>query len=443
SWLGNPSARYEVTRTPRGLRFTVRGPGLGMKFSHQVAGDRLPQGYFKVAYRAIGVDTTSTDYVLYAANAPGGRAPDEQYVFRLNQLTADGQPQVLVGYCKVDGTATLAVQVQVAPGGEEASLELGPLEIWGSRPPVKLEEIVAAGSGWPANMKPWRPVNLPPGLGRGDVSSVLGVEGWWPADQITVQGVPFLVHDGAVLGTSRSEPGALEVPLTGRARQLYLLLGAWLPTRPLPGYSPEAIGFVELPHRFVCEIRYRDGRAERQMPTALGSQRLGLARGIGAYALACDSRRELESLRVLDGHRRGAVVLFAVTASTRDGPATAATRPMRAPELERRRRTSEACAVACGREEIRIDSGATHLRLMTRRGLELGDLRSDYLPDIPTLAWAGSLFTVKVGDIEVRSGEATVTDVAAASPTEAVVSITLTPALPLDVPPYGGCSPPR
>ncbi|MCX7597879.1 MAG: hypothetical protein N2512_03285, partial [Armatimonadetes bacterium] len=47
SWLGNPSARYEVTRIPRGLRFTVRGPGLGMKFSHQVAGDRLPQGYFK------------------------------------------------------------------------------------------------------------------------------------------------------------------------------------------------------------------------------------------------------------------------------------------------------------------------------------------------------------------------------------------------------------
>lgn len=433
SWLGNPSSRYEVTRTPRGVCFTVRGPGLGMKFSHQVAGDRLPQGYFKLAYRATGVDTAWSDYVFYAANAPGGRAPDEQYVFRLNQLTADGQPHVLVGYCKVDGAVPLAVQVQVAPGAEEASLEIGPLEIWAQRPPTKLEEIITAAAGWAADMKIWRPVAMPAGLGRAEATSILGIEGWWPAEQVTVQGVPFLVRDGAVLGTSRSDPGALEVPLAGRARQLYLLLGAWLPTRSLPGYSPEASGFVEWPHRFVCEIRYRGGRVERQMPTALGSSRVGLSRGVGAYALACDSGSELESLAVVDGHRRGAVVLFAVTASTKDGPATVATRPVPAAKLAPRSRRSGACAVDVSNEgEIRVDSGATHLRLLTRRGLELAEIRSDYLPDTPTLAWAGSLFAIKVGDIEVRSGEATVTSVTATSPTEAVVSLTLSPALPID-----------
>jgi len=433
SWLANPSSRYEVVRTPVGIRFAVRGPGLGMKFSHLVAGPPLPRGYFKVRYRAVGIDTTLGDYALYAANAPGGRAPEEQYVFRLNQLTADGQPHVLTGYCRVEGAVTLAVQVQVAPGAEEAAIELGPLEIWAQRPPTKLDEVVVAAAGWPDDMRSWRPLALPLALAPADAGSILAVEGWWAAERLTIQGVPFRVGHGAVAGTPRSEPGVIRVPLTGRARQLYLLLGVWLPHRPLPGYSPEAAGFVEWPHRFVCEIRYRGGRIERQMPTAVASGRIGIGRGIGVYALACDPGRDLEALALLDGHRRGAVVLFAVTASTKGGPATPATRFVSAPALTPRARRSDTCAVDVSKPgEVRVDSGATHLTLLVRRGLELGWIRSDYVPGLPTLAWAGSLFAVKVGDIEVRSGEASVTNVAASSPTEAVVSMTLSPALPID-----------
>ncbi len=433
SWLGNPSAEARVEKTAVGVKFVVRGGGLGMKWS-RVLPEAIPGGYLKMRYRARGINPRH-DYALYAASEPGGKAPDEQYVVHLDELIADGQWHTAVAYCRVAKIKTLAVQVQVEHGADAAELEIASLQIGGPRPQVKLTEECDARAGWlgteEMKRRGLKPLPPPTGTEKSEAQRLMGLAGWWPAKRITVAGVPFVVGDGAA-GSGRSAIGEIVYGVGGRWRQLYLLLGARLPAREQPGYNPARPRLVTHPHRFVCELLYGDGFVEQQMPTCLSLARPGVRHGVAVYALAVDGRRRLEKLVLRDGHKRGAFVLYAVTAASKPGPADPAVAPQRAPKLKPRRRASDARRVIYEGAELRADSGALHLRLDLSGGVDLVSLTSDYLPDVPTLAWQGSIFSVRVGDVEARSSDIKVAGVEVSDDgRRATVTLDFEPMLPL------------
>jgi hypothetical protein len=426
-WLGNPSGAHQVTDSQQGVCFTVREAGRGMKWSRDLS-EPLAGGYFKLRYRAWGLSSWA-DYALYAANAPGGQAPQEQKVILLSELRSDGRWHVAVAYCRVPQIRTLAVQVQAEQ--TEAGLELGRLEVWGSRPPVALTEECAAQAGWPAKLNFFAPQPPPGGTSQEGIESLLRLQGWWPAEKITVEGIPFWVGHRQAAATQRGELGAIEVPVPGRWAQLYLLLGAALPSREAPGYTCPARA-VSYPHRFVCELQYQDGLREQQIPTCLAGGQPEVREGVGVYALAADPARPLQRLVLRDGHTRGGFALFGVTASRRPGPASRATAARRAAQLTPRPRLSAARLVRLtSQDELEIHSGALHACFRLRPGLELASLTSDYLPGLGTAVWAGSIFAVAVGDAQVRSAAAQVAKVEQTGPEAATLSLSLQPLLPL------------
>ncbi|MBC7287671.1 MAG: hypothetical protein H5T86_06415, partial [Armatimonadetes bacterium] len=431
SWLANPSSDVSVAKTQSGVTFVVRGPGRGMKWSRLLDAP-VEGGYVKLRYRARGLATWH-DYVVYMASQGGGRAPDEQYVLYLDQLLADGQWHTAVAFCQVRSVKTVAVQVQCA--GEEAELEIACLQIWGGRPEQTLAEECPATPGWPdaETIRPagFHPLPPPTGLTVKQAQAVARLGGWWAGNKITVAGIPFLVGDSAA-GSSRAGLEEITYDAPGRWRQLYMLLGASLPSQERPGYNPARPQTVSYPHRFICELRYADGFTEQQMPTSLATREAVVRQGVGAYALSVDSSRALQQLVIRDGHNRGAFVLYAVTASTKPGPADEVTAPRPAPKLKPQTRRSNVCRITYADNKLQADSGAIHLNLDLARGVDLRSLTSDYLPGVSTLVWQGSIFAVRVSDVEVRSAEVQVKGVHLSDDgRRAVIALNFSSRLPL------------
>lgn len=426
TWLSNPAEDCAVTRTKDGLRFYVGEAGKGMKWSCDLAKE-LPGGYFKLRYRAVGLQPRN-DYALYAAVSGGGRSEREQYVFKLNELQADGDWHVAVAFYNAELVRALAIQVQAVRAG--AWIEVSGIEIWGTRPAVTIGEVCTYSPKWPQDLASFRPLTLPDPARPRKLQRALGFSGWFDTPRITVQGIPFDVGRGGLLSQWK-DIGWMEVQVRGPYAQLYLLLAARLPSTEVPSYRRKPAKLVLYPHRFVVEIRYADGRAERQMPTCLPSGQPCVASGIRAYALATDPQRPIARLRLYDGHRRGAFALLALTGSTKPGPATEATAPVRAPVLTPASRRSEAQRCRVSDDSLTVDSGALHLSLSTRTGLELAELRSDYLPHISPVADAGPLFTISLGDKSATSAQAAVRRVARTGPASANVLLDFSPTVPL------------
>ncbi|MCD6351892.1 MAG: hypothetical protein J7M26_07225, partial [Armatimonadetes bacterium] len=431
TWLSNPFETATVNRTAEGLRFEVAEPGKGMKWSCDLR-EQLPGGYFKMRYRAKGL-LPRNDYALYAAVSGGGRSEREQYVFLLNELQADGQWHVATAFYEADLVRTFAVQVQAAE--PDAWLEISEMGIWASRPPVHLSEICSFRSGWPARLGPYKPLPLPEGQAAEKAARVLRLADWFEPARVTVSDVPFDLTGGKALVSGGKDLGVLQVPLKGRARQLYLLLGARLPAEEAPGYGTKPARLVVYPHRFVAEAEYGDGAREFEMPVQVATGRACVAAGVGVYALAVQGDRELKSLRLHDGHRGGAFVLAGVTTSQADGPATAATRPRPSVKSHPRQAASRECRVkvdAAGKRLV-VQSGALRLDFSLATGLKLIALRSDYL-GLGAKARAVEDFevlTVQAGEQQARASQAKVLALRQVNARTARVELDLGPQVPV------------
>ncbi len=427
AWLSNPTERPAVTRTEEGLRFSVPDMGFGMKWSCDLA-EQLPGGYFKLRYRARGLELRR-DYVLYAAVSGGGKSEQEQYVFYLNDLVPDGDWHTLTALYAADFVKTLAVQVQARE--PDAWLEISSLEIWGRRPETKLTDVCPYRASWPAELGPFKPLALTTGEPFSELQRALRMVGWFESPRVSVRDVPFDVSSGLGLLSGSARVGFLETPLKGRWRQLYLLLGARLPSTEQPSYAFKPASVERYPHRFITEVVYADGGSEQQMPTRLSTGRAEVSAGLAVYALAVDPNREVDALRLYDGHRQGTFALVAVTPSTADGPATAATKPQPASLLRPAERADDVSRVRKSADgSLLLDSGALHAEFVAGPSLALRRLTSDYVKGVNTVVEGGALFSVSVGETAVTSDQARVTRVSIEG-RSAVVDLDLRPKLPM------------
>lgn len=416
SWLGNYSERSRCEGTPEGTRFVVPEAGMGAKWSRTLPQAIVGPAWVAMRYRARGVNrgAASTDYALYVAAEPGGRALQEQYLIHLGDLVGDGAWHVEVSRVTIPAVKTLAVQVQAAT--EAASLEIASLSFHTRKPPVRLADVFACEVGWPADREHMHPLILPEGNVSGeDLARRLGYPDWISAGRITVAGVPFELRQGprAVGMTPREEPGSIEVPLEGRGAELYLLLGAQLPSTEEPSFGGGKLNVIRQVERFVAKIEYADGTTEKQFPLQLASREHAIGRGLHAYSLALEPDRDLERLVLRDGMARGAFALVAATVSDQPGPASKVTAVRPAVALPGPRPVgTRAAGITRLNDRIILDAWTVSMTLDCSHGLRMAHLENHSWAGAPLSFSPGPLFRVLMADGALTSCDFVVTQVA-------------------------------
>ena len=413
SWLANYTPQSACEATAEGLKFSVAEPGRGAKWSCELPEAVEGARWVAMRYRATGMQS-SPDYALYIAQEPGGKARQEQYVITLSDIIDDGAWHVQTSLVEVPGIKSLAVQVQcdAAP----ASLEVSDITLLEHKAPVPVSAEFPCRHRQGPPPAGFRIVELGPGDTAGsELSRRLGYVGWIGEGDVTVRDIPFTLRPEAeaVCMTPIRGAGAIEVPVSGRAAELYLLLAAKLPARDEPSFRSEALRTIDQVERFVAQIDYEDGSSEQQFPFQPSSARHCISRGLGLYALALDPQKALRRIALHDGFHRGAFGLIAATLSERPGPATEATEF--APAIQVPRPMEDLPAVPTGihvgEQQLTATTAEMALRLDWSAGLRLAELRSLH-PGGDALAVApGPLFRIRSGELSLTSEDFAVTEV--------------------------------
>jgi len=353
TWLSNPADAPGAETTPEGVRFQVPQAGRGMKWSFAPAAPVEGASWLSVRYRAQGM-RRNTDYFIYLAGAPGGRAEREQYCIPLNDVASDGAWQVAVGRVEVDPITAMAIQVQAAEPG--ASVELAHLRFSSHRPP----KLIADTLPMKADAEPpdFRALQVPVGdVPLAQLCKALGYDDTLPAGKLTVCEVPFGVPDSVVRTTLKGDD-QIAIPAEGSAAEVFLLLGLRATAMEEPSYGGGRLNAVTHPHRFVVRMEYDQGAADEAFPLRLASGEHEIRQGLDVYVVHPDAGRRLKTARLLDTMDRGAIAVLAATAF---GPE----RLLR-PDLRRERpapvRVAQARSALAGPTEITLEEGVVHVR---------------------------------------------------------------------------------
>lgn len=412
TWLANYTTRSHCEATPAGTRFVVEEPGRGAKWSRDLPEAIREARWVSLRYRATGM-RGGTDYALYVGSEPGGRAREEQYIITLGDIIPDNTWRVATARAEVSSVKTLAAQVQAR--AESASLEIARLTFHEARPVIRLADEFDCAQGWPADMRPFRPVTLPPGnLDGPGLARKLKCEGWIPEGPITAQSIPFTVRPGgdAVLMTALREPGEIALEPEGRAAEVYLLLAAQLPGHEEPAFGGGRMSAIRQVERFAARIEYADGTAEEQFPLQVSRREHQLARGLHVYALALEPEKDVARIVLRDGMRRGAFGLVAATVSDNPGPATEATapRPALSPPTERPVAARRAGITRAG-ERIIVEAWTLTMVLDCSDGLRVVAAENHSYHPAPLEIEPGPLFRLESGDLRLTSEDFRVTDI--------------------------------
>jgi len=319
-WLGNPADDYAVTATDAGLRFEVRQPGQGMKWSTDLAEPINDMLYLSVRYRAENLEPRTWDYFVYLAAGGGGQARDEQYCLHLSDLSADGDWHVATAPVTVRAIKSLAVQVQAQSGAGYAEIDW--LRLSNLKPEMSLKDVLAYEPAEDLQSREMALTVEGPLSPAADAQAAVGVTTWFEAPVVSVRDVRFrLVGQGQqVAATPFKETGEIRIGGVPGATEVYLLLGARFARSEEPSYGGGQLREVTYPHRFVAAVTYEDGTVDEFIPAVVPQQgaaaRFAVKAGLDAYAIGALAGKPIRSIALRDGMRNGQFLLAGATANT-------------------------------------------------------------------------------------------------------------------------------
>lgn len=420
-WVARAADQYQFTADPREATFRVHGADRGMRWVGPLPApvDLRTNPYISFRYRLTG-SALGSGYAFWLGSEKTG--PDEKAVIPayLKDLTADGawhQRTVRLDAAFVAGR----IAVGLDGLGESVELRLSSL-VFGPRPPR-----------WPvAELCPHSPMRerWPDGkngftcipLGRQGASPApflaqrLGLEDWFAAREVLVDGVPFHVpaREEDLWHTGTAVKGDVALPLPPKGREICLLVAVAAPaTEPFglePAEHPKLQERLAHAEKVVCEVEYTSGPPDLLMPVVASPAGYGLKRGIGVHVLHPDPGRTPRRLLVHDRMQTADVAVLGLTINegrNRVAEPPPFTLPAPTPGGLRgagsavRRKSAD--AVIVGR-------GALEARFQTSRGLSWKSLSAVGLGARLSAA-AGPVFKVTVGTTETDSTQWTTTAV--------------------------------
>ncbi|MDD5521528.1 MAG: DUF6259 domain-containing protein [Kiritimatiellae bacterium] len=404
SWLANYTTNNACERTVTGTRFSVKDAGMGAKWSYN-----LPQAirnvrWIAMKYRATGIQSYN-DYALYIRGESEDKKSKEQNIIRLADIVSDNSWHVQISPVEIPSINTLAVQLQAIQ--PDANLEIASITFEERKPIIRLPEIFECQAGWSAGTGIFRPVDLPQGNTDGlQLSRKLGFEGWIAEGKITANGISFNVRAGtdAAIITPGKAQGNIDIPLSGKAAELYLLLAARLPSHEEQSFSGNALHGIRQVERFVARIEYTDNTSEEQFPFLLSKGNHIITRGLNVYSLALDPQKSLKRVTFIDGMTTGAFGLVAATLCDKPGPASLATTPKPAiSPLKPQKVETHPASISQSEKIVKICSATLGLTLDCSNGLRVTSAENFSYAKAPLNLKSGPLFRIKTGDLNLTS----------------------------------------
>ena len=420
AWLANPATNFAASRPDETLRLRVDEPGRGMKWSLELAEplDLSAWRWMAIRYRATDIGP-SGDYCVWMGSEAGGQPAKYFQPLPLRDVSDDGRWHVAVLPIAEDFAAVeMALQVQAGQVGGELVLDY--LRFSQRRPLIDATDMFAYEPNWNGSRLPGGSFETLDLSARGNCSMrshlrAQGLSSWLPAGQITVEGIPFELREGATdavaagtvaAGTFGEQPGA--IPVDESAREAYLLIAARLPMIKLRRGGLRQMRTATTVERFVCEVEYEDGVIDEMLPALISRDRHLLAHGIDAYALTDLRDEPIREIRLRNHMSSADIVVAAVTLN--HGEAVTPTPsvlglPDSAPVVEVLRIAPGITANAGG---FVIDDGLLRMDLQTEGGISLRSLEARCPGGDQIAIEPGPLFELGDGETLLTSEEVTV-----------------------------------
>lgn len=402
-WLGNPAEEFGVIKK-EGTVFYVNEAGKGMKWSLSLRENLKGFKWVAVRYRARNLNPLN-DYFLYIANAPGGKAPHEEFPILISSLDADGEWHIQIAPIKIEEVNTLAIQVQAS--SQPGEVEIAQITFSDQKPTLSLEDVIPyeerreMATGLTAISLPLRGASLE------ELQERLSFEGWFKSDIIGVRGITFSLQ-GRKAFPIAGHKGEMRIPLSSlrECSELYLLLASDLPKWEEPSFGGGEMRKIREIERLRVRLTYDDGDWDEQLPFRLATGKFEVVRGIDVYAVAV--RKKPKELQLLNGMDNATFTLLALSASSKPGQATLASTP-KSPPIARTKASLPArpTSLKIDGNSLSVELREGSLFLDLSPGIRVKGMENNWLFRKMEIS-SSPLFSLKIGDKTVSSEDFTV-----------------------------------
>jgi len=323
-WLAHPDPQASIQSDDGALLMTGSAAGKGMKWSKQYpqSVDLQDARYAVIRYRARNI-APHGDYFVWIGSEAGGMPQRHQTLLPLSLVEDDGCWHVHI--------ARLSEHFKMAEMAIQVQARTSPAQIWidyvrftSQKPLIPLSDQVSYVRGFHSLRLPkgeFIPVPLTKAANDriGARLKTLGLSEWFPAKEITVEGIPFVLAAGGrdIVSTPEDRIAPIAVPVGHRAREAYLLMASLLPSEDMSGMLG-ARPFLKFsdPERFVAHIRYQDGIEDQQFPLRVRTGRHEMTGGVEAYCLTDLRNVPLQNIALECRMSKGQMILAALTLNT-------------------------------------------------------------------------------------------------------------------------------
>lgn len=322
NWIPRPPTQHSLDTTPTTVRYRMEGARKSMRWTARLPRqlDFAKTPYVAMRYRATG-EFGPHGYVFYlAVNADGKQK--SVYAMQPGDVVADGRWHVFASRMDSKETTVGGIAVGIDSLGDRAELELDYIEFSSQPTRTAITDAFACeprATAWPTGRDGFTTLALPAeGRHNPYLLPRMGIGAWFDNAEINVEGVPFRVPTDPMTlpSTGTADTDDVQVPLSGKCREILVLLAAAFPYAELFGSNAQRMAplkQLDEPERASLELVYADGTRDEMIPLQAAAKQYGFAHNLAIYALHPDSEKPLASLVVHDRIRSGAFAVVGIT----------------------------------------------------------------------------------------------------------------------------------
>jgi len=442
-WLSLDADRHSATDEDGVLHLQAEGPGKGMKWSLDIE-DPIDLGQFRyvaVRYKAENVEPWG-DYFVWLGSEGGGMPQESVTVMPLSQVRGDGTWTVMVGQLREEFTA-VNLALQVSSSGARGDAWIDTIRFTTRRPLIDVSDLLPFEEGWGSSDLPeenFKALDMSAAANARVQSGLraLGLSEWLPGGKVTSRGIPFELSDAEynVLKTPMDIDQTVGVDVGARAKELYLLLGANLPTVDLARMGdPLPMRVFSNPERFVVRVAYEDGVTDEMFPISVGTGRYEVRSGPEVYCLTGLRDVAIKRVELRNRMDTGSFVLAGITLNQGEAIAEAPhVTGLPAPTARREETPGAPTIEARGDGICRLTNGLMAMTLQVGEGLALWGIENRCLQGETMTVQPGPLFELGNGETTVTSEEVLVSVASVETRTDSAQLVLTVDATAKDIP---------
>ncbi len=296
TWVENPAGdnAHSYTYTDEGVLFSVEQPERSMAWMLALDEPVETRGmeYVAVRYKASTSARAGAEYFVWAGDGEGEGPGHSGVVLPGAAMIADADWHTRVAKW-VHGFPVRQLAVQLQATEEEAEVEIAAMIFSTRHPSASVLHSLDGQRGWDTAVSKKSDFTAAPlddlvNASHTDIMPWVRKTGWFPAPEVTVRGIPFLIPQGELdmvrVPVGTTEP--LTIPVGAWADELHLLLAVRLPPLDYTGFDGAVpLRSISDPERLRVGVLYGDGILDWHFPLRTADAVYEVATDLDCYTI--------------------------------------------------------------------------------------------------------------------------------------------------------------